>query len=141
MTSVLQMSALGGVALTITILLVVMPASRLELRVWHTVRVTHLRRWLTRNRQVVEPFHRETTLRIARRNLRWHLVLTALFSFQLGVASASTEAWWRPLPLLLLVPCVAYMLGSLVQRQKIAIIGVRIRDAAARTARGGEGRR
>ena len=120
------MSALGGLALTtITILLVVIPVGRWELRVWHRLRVAQFRRWLTRSRHVREPLHPDRTVRIARRNLQWHIVLTALFSFQLGVAAAAKDAWWRPLALLLVVPCVAYMLGSLVQRQKVAIIGLR----------------
>ena len=130
MTYLLAACAAGAlVMVAVTGLLLFVPVSRWELRVWRGLRVRRLRRWLTRTRRVNEPLHPETTVRIAVRNLQWHLLLTALFCWQLAVAAMLESAWWRPLALVLVVPCAAYLAGSLVQRQKIAVTRLRSRGS------------
>jgi len=103
-------------------LLLLVPPARVELRLWRRLRVQSLRRWLTRKRRVDEPLEPQITRRIARRNLLWHLVLTGLFASQLLAAAHSEGRWWRPLAAPLIVPCIAYFAGSLVQRQKLALL-------------------
>ncbi len=125
-----------GVAACLTVataLMLLLPARPREVRIWHRLRVASIRRWLTRSRAADEPLDVVGTTRMAARNLRWHFVMSALFTAQLGIAVGSHGAWWRPLALLLVVPCVAYVVGSVVQRQKIAIICAR--ERAGRGAR------
>jgi len=74
---------------------------------------------------VNEPLHPQLTVRFARRNLVWHLVLTGLFSSQVAWALVSEGRWWRPLTVPLVIFCIGYFAGSLVQRQKIAIVRLR----------------
>lgn len=72
-----------------------------------------------------EPYHRELTVQIARRNLFWHILLTGLFVTQIAWGLVSEGAWWRPLTVPLVIPCIGYFAGSLVQRQKMAIVYLR----------------
>jgi len=109
------------------------PFSRVELRFWRRLRVRALRLWITRRRRVEEPLHREQTRRAARRNILWHLFFSALFSFQIAAALLLPGRWWQPLAPLLAVPCIAYLAGSVVQRQKLAIVELRWRRAARRS--------
>jgi len=125
MTVLAACFAMAAVLTIGTGLLLLAPTTSAELRIWRRVRVSSLRRWLTRTRHVEEPLDSDVTTRIARRNLYWHLVLTGLFAVQLGIALGSVGAWWRPFAAVLVVPCLAYFLGSVVQRQKIAVIQMR----------------
>jgi|WetSurMetagenome_2_1015567.scaffolds.fasta_scaffold269256_2 hypothetical protein len=113
------------VAVVGTLALVVIPVTRGELNLWHYLRVQRIRRWITRMRKVKQPLHNVRTLDVARTNLRWHLVLTCLFCGV--VARALTiDMWWvQVMASLLTIPSIAYLLGSIVQRQKIAILGMR----------------
>lgn len=123
MTLVLAASAwLSAFLVVVTIALLAVPTTPAELALWRRLRTARVRRWLTRRRHLSEPLDAETTPQVARKNLRWHLALTTLFSAQLAIAAASERAWWRPLALLLVLPSIAYFAGSLVQRQKVAIL-------------------
>jgi hypothetical protein len=123
MTLFLTACFLSAVALTAaTGLLVILPATRAELAIWRRLRIQSLRRRLTRTRHVDQPLEAGVTARIARRNLHWHLVLSGLFTAQLGAAIGSEGRWWRPLAAPLIVFCVAYFAGSLVQRQKLVVL-------------------
>ena len=133
MTDLLAACAgVGAVLTAVTALLTVLPARQWELRIWRWLGVTPVRHWLTRRHREADPLDLRSVSRIARRNLQWHLALTGLFSVELAVAAGTPHAWWRPLALLLLLPCIAYMLGSVVQRQKIAIIQARDRRSRYR---------
>ena len=135
MTLVLSVSAWLSATLAVaTIALLVVPPTAAEVALWHRLRTQSVRRWLTRRRDMSEPLNPVSTPQVARKNLLWHLVLTALFSTQLAIAAASPSTWWRPLAVLLVVPSVAYFVGSLVQRQKVAILhsrSLRVRRNAA----------
>jgi hypothetical protein len=131
MTLVLTVFALLSATLVVlTIALLAVPPTPAELALWHRLRTRSVRRWLTRRRGLFEPLNPVSTPRVARKNLLGRLVLTALFSFQLAIAAGSEGAWWRPLAALLILSSVAYFVGSLVQRQKVAILhsrNVRVR--------------
>jgi hypothetical protein len=105
--------------------LLVVPVTPRELRLWRNLRVRSLRRRITRRRSVNEPYHVELTVKIARRNLVWHLFLTGLFCSQIAWAVLSEGRWWRPFTIPLAIFCIGYFAGSLVQRQKIAIVRAR----------------
>lgn len=105
-----------------TCVLILAPATRIEIRVWRSLHVQSLRRYLTRGQPEKGPFDPVVTAQLARRNLFWHLALTGLFAFQLLVASVSKGSWWRPLAAPLILPCIAYFAGSLVQRQKMVLM-------------------
>ncbi len=134
MTLVLTACACLSAALVVaTIVLLAVPPTPTELALWRRLRTQSVRRWLTRRRGLTEPLNPASTPQVARKNLLWHLVLTVLFSTQLAIAAASVGAWWRPLAALLFLPSVAYFVGSLVQRQKVAILhsrGLRARRNA-----------
>ena len=135
MTLVLSAFAWLSTTLVVaTIALLAVPTTQAELALWRRLRTQSVRRWLTRRRNLSEPLNPFSTPRVARKNLLWHLVLTSLFSTQLAIAAASPGAWWRPLAALLVLPSVAYFVGSLVQRQKVAILhsrSLRVRRNAA----------
>ena len=111
-----------------TIALMTIPIMPTELGVWHLLRIEQTRKWITRRRKVIQPLRRESTLKIARDNLRWHLVLTILFCGLTGRAVMADNILFRLLASLLLIPSIAYLGGSLVQRQKIAVLGCRARS-------------
>jgi hypothetical protein len=116
---VLAVAAIG------TFALLAIPVKEAELSLWHRLRVQRMRRWMTRRRNVKQPLHSVQTPNDARTNLLWHLVLTCLFC---GIVARALmlDSWWvRALASLLTIPSIAYLLGSVVQRQKIAIVKVR----------------
>jgi hypothetical protein len=111
-----------------TVALLTLPAMRPELALWHFLRVQALRRWITKKRGMHEPLDNNRTVQTARKNLLWHLTLTFVFFTQLGIAAGSAGSWWRPLAPVLVIPCIVYFAGSIVQRQKIAIVRLRERS-------------
>ena len=123
MTLVLTACAwLSATLSAVTIALLAVPVTPAELALWRRLRTQSVRKWLTHRRNLFEPLDPVSTPKVARKNLLWHLVLTTLFSTQLAIAAASEHAWWRPLAALLVLPSAAYFVGSLVQRQKVAIL-------------------
>jgi hypothetical protein len=105
-----------------TLALMVIPITRGELRLWHSLGVRRVRRWITSTRRVRQPLHNDRTRRIARANLRWHFVLTCLFCFMVARALRLGHEWLQITAGLLTIPALAYLLGSVVQRQTLAIV-------------------
>ena len=103
-----------------------------ELQLWQFLRIQELRKWITRRRKVNQPLVPVTTLKIARDNLRWHLILTLLFCGLVARAFTIENFWLRVLASLLVLPSIAYLGGSLVQRQKIAILHLRAKSPLVR---------
>jgi hypothetical protein len=118
-----------------TLALLVIPVRPGELRLWGVLRTRVLRRWITKRRSVNQPLQGVRTLLIARTNLRWHLILTAVFVGLIARAALDESCWWRPIAILMTIPAVAYFLGSLMQRQKIAIIELRTRRSDGKRTR------
>jgi hypothetical protein len=81
--------------------------------------------WISKRRRVNEPLHPQLTIKIARRNLVWHVILTGLFSTQIAWGLAYETRWWAPLTVPLVIFNVGYFIGSVVQRQKIVIVRLR----------------
>ncbi len=128
--------SLSALLMIATIALLTVPVVPAELALWHSLHVEGLRRWITKRRGVQEPLNTRGTVQIARRNLLWHLTLTFLFFTQLGIAAGSAGSWWRPLAPVLVIPCVAYFAGSIVQRQKIAVVRLREQSLYSRARTG-----
>lgn len=79
MTTFLVLSlVLSLVVLVFTVGLLVLPASRAELRLWTLLRVSHWRRWITRRRGTVQPLDAHVTLKMAREDLATLFLLTIL---------------------------------------------------------------
>ena len=108
-----------------TLALAAIPVVPGELELWRVLRIQVIRRWITKRRRVNQPLRNVKTMEIARTNLRWHLLLTFLFFGLLARALWAGSEWWSALAGLLIVPSLAYFVGSLVQRQKIAILHLR----------------
>jgi hypothetical protein len=94
--------------------------TRAEQHMWRRLRVQSLRRWITKRRN---PGHRHrdgSTIAVASTNIRWHIVLGLVFASL--ILHPQLRAWpLRAARYALLAGCVAYFIGSLVQRQKIVI--------------------
>jgi hypothetical protein len=104
--------------------------SRRDQRLWRALGVQRLRRWVTRRRNPGLRHLDGSTVRAARTNILWHFVLSVVFAF------LTLHPWLardpiRPVRYLLLLPCAAYLLGSIIQRQKI-VIAVNERARASR---------
>ena len=102
-----------------------------EQRLWRTLRVQRLRRRVSRRRNPGYRHRDGETISIARTNIRWHFVLSAVFAF-LTIHPWIASEMLKPVRYILLVPCVVYLLGSIIQRQKI-VIAVNERARRART--------
>ena len=107
--------------LTATLAFLLVPVFPSERALWRQLRIQEIRKWITKRRKPGESRHPAETLEKARSNLKWHILLTALFCMQLAMAVASKESRWWPFTLPLFVFSLAYFVGSVVQRQKIAI--------------------
>jgi hypothetical protein len=107
--------------LAATIAFLLVPVFPSEPTLWRQLRIRKIRKWITGRRSSGEIYHRSETLEKARNNLKWHILLTVLFCMQLAMAVVVKDSWWRPLTLPLFIFSLAYFVGSVVQRQKIAI--------------------
>jgi len=110
-----------------TTLLIALPTRSGELRLWRRLRVQDWRRRITRRRQLAARLDPAVTLSTAKANLLWHLFLNVLFVMLMVRALVAPVAWWRALAGPLVIPCLAWFVGSLVQRQLIAIVQLRLR--------------
>lgn len=108
----------------VTLVLIFLPISRQELKLWRGLRINKARRHMTKRRKLDQPFDRDETPRLAWKNLHWHLILTTLFTYQVGTIVWTGSRILQPAAFLLTIFCVAYLVGSLVQRQKVAIIAL-----------------
>jgi hypothetical protein len=119
--------SLSAFLIAATIALLTVPAIPAELVLWRFLRIQALRRWITKKRNVRQPLEAKRTVQLAQKNLLWHLILTLVFFSLFARALGSESTWWRPVTTVLIIPCLAYFAGSMVQRQKIVIIQLRKR--------------
>ncbi|HYC91975.1 MAG TPA: hypothetical protein VEO54_22375 [Thermoanaerobaculia bacterium] len=105
--------------------LLVMRPSVAEQRLWRRFRVQQARRWLTRARDAGKGHGREGIVAVAKRNILWHLVLTLVIAL-LVLHPALTSLRYRGAVYAFAVAgCLAYVAGSVVQRQKIVVLANR----------------
>lgn len=101
--------------------LLVVPPSRREAMLWRRLQLQKVRRWLTRRRHVNQPLSPQTAT-IARQNILWHLILSAVMCGVMIQALQTDALLYKLFGALSVLPCVAWLLGSLVQRQKIVLL-------------------
>ena len=92
---------------------------------WRRLNTRRWRHWVTEKRTERRPPETHTPEDIARssrRNILWHGILTAVFASLMVQASLTRMLALQGMALLLAVPSVAYLAGSLIQRQKLAIV-------------------
>jgi hypothetical protein len=98
-----------------------LPTRRAELRFWRRLKIQHLRRQLTKKSKVHQPLSFETAS-TARKNVAWHVALTAVML----VAALNASKWSGVVPAALqaltVLPTIAWFIGSLVQRQKLVLV-------------------
>jgi len=106
--------------------LLLAPVRPAERRLWRRLRIQALRRWLTRNRGSRVERNQDRVVATARRNILWHVVLTATMAL-IALHPAVVALQWRAVVYGFLVAgSLAYLAGSIVQRQKIAVVTGRI---------------
>jgi hypothetical protein len=114
---VLSLLCLSG-----TIVFIILPIVPGEMKLWNFLRIQKLRHWITKRRTVNEPLKEGKTVDRVRRNLLWHLILTFVFITEITISLYPMNIWLSPFALFFTASSLAYLLGSIVQRQKIAII-------------------
>ena len=117
--------SLSLLCLSGTIVLIILPIVTGEIKLWHFLRIQKLRHWITKRRNVNEPLKEGKTVDRARKNLLWHLVLTFVFITEINISQYPMNIWLRPFAPFFTVASLAYLLGNVAQRQKIAIIEIR----------------
>ena len=98
-----------------------LPLRRAELSLWRRLNLQALRRRLTRQRKVDQPLSTQTTA-IARRNIAWHVAMSLVMFIIVAKSMQSDAVAFHIAALLCALPCAAWLTGSCVQRQKIAVL-------------------
>lgn len=128
------MSAVALVFALANLPLLLLPPTPAEQRLWRRLDVQRLRRWITRRRNPGQRHRDGTTEQTARTNILWHAALGVILAGLILHPSLSSGPL-RVIRYFLLLGCIAYFAGSLVQRQKLVIsANQRRRKGAAGTA-------
>lgn len=93
-----------------------------EDKLWRSLGTNSLRRFLTKRLKTPQRFSDGQTESIAVRNLRWHLVLTFALWVQTLLGTRSPSLAVQLLGIFYMLPAIGWLLGSIVQRQKIAVL-------------------
>ncbi|MFM5884338.1 MAG: hypothetical protein ACKOQ3_03225 [Novosphingobium sp.] len=102
-------------------MLIIAPRRR-EARLWRRLGLAALRRRLSKRLRQPQPLEAGVTGRIARRNLLWHIALTMVMASQTAAGLLSTSPARQALGLVLVLPALAWLVGSLVQRHKLVLL-------------------
>jgi hypothetical protein len=105
--------------------LLVMRPTVAEQRLWRRFRVQKARRWLTRARGAGEGHGREQIVAVAKRNILWHLVLTFVIALLVLHPTLTSLRYRGAVYAFAVAGCLAYVAGSVVQRQKIVVLANR----------------
>ena len=114
--------AIQSLCLLASIALALIPLRQNELPLWRRLGLGRLRKRLTRRLRRAEPLAHDETVRTARRNIWWHVALTGALMIQGFGALADGPVWRWALGVVSAIPALAWLAGSLVQRQKMALI-------------------
>ncbi|HVE72331.1 MAG TPA: hypothetical protein VNI54_13260 [Thermoanaerobaculia bacterium] len=99
--------------------LLFVPIRAAEQRLWHRFGIQTLRHRLTRRGA---SGGRDTIVPVARRNIVWHFVMTAILAAIILHPVLVALPWRTLIYAFILAGALAYLAGSIVQRQKIAIV-------------------
>jgi hypothetical protein len=101
--------------------LLCLPVSRHELKLWRRFKLQRLRRRLTAKSKVHQPLDSETVSR-SKKNIVWHIALTAVMLIVTLRLVSQPGAISKLMQMLTVVASIGWFFGSLVQRQKIALL-------------------
>jgi hypothetical protein len=111
----------------ISIPLIYLPATEMERKFWQNLNIGNLRRWVTK--VCTEKWAQKCTIHnvieSSRKNIAWHGIITFTFCFLMIRAQFIDNVFIQYGSHLLLLPSIAYFLGSIVQRQKMVITLIR----------------
>ncbi len=128
-------SALCAVLALVNVPLLVVRSGAAEQRLWRRLRVRRVRRWLTRVRGTGELQLDSRTAAVAKRNIRWHPVLTFVIALLMLHPALTALPYRAAVYAFAVAGCIAYVVGSVVQRQKIVVTSNSQVHRAARTSR------
>ncbi len=107
----------------VSIGLLYLPVTKTEQYFWTILRIRKLRHWVTKEN--TQKWNSENgdldIVQISRRNIKWHILLTFVFT-SLILQGQLVNNVLGLLSHLLLIPILGYFIGSIIQRQKIVLI-------------------
>lgn len=108
----------------ISIVLLYIPPSKIEQQFWNKINIGKLRHVVTKKKtEKTQPNSIDTSLlNRSRKNIKWHILMTFLFSFMMLRAQFIENVLFHFLSYLLLVPTILYFVGSVIQRQKMVVL-------------------
>lgn len=111
----------------VSIPLIYLPATGKEFKLWQNLKIRVLRHWATKRE--TEKWTQKGTMQNvverAKKNIAWHGILTFMFATLMLQAQFNHNLFIQYASLLLLIPSVAYFMGSIIQRQKLVTILIR----------------
>lgn len=103
--------------------LLFLPVTKTEQNFWSLLHIRKLRHWVTKKK--TQKWNQKNgdldIIQISKKNIKWHILLTFIFSF-LMFQGQLIDNILGVLSNLLLIPIFAYFIGSIIQRQKIVLI-------------------
>jgi hypothetical protein len=100
------------------------PVLHAELSIWRQLRLAKLRKYLTKRLRKPESLDPAQTLRKAKRNIVWHAVMILALMPQSLSTLTSPSPFRLIMSIFLGCAAIAWLVGSLVQRQKLAILAL-----------------
>jgi len=108
----------------ISIPLIYLPVTEMEQKLWQKLNIRMLRHWVTR--RGTEKWAQKGTIHNvierSRKNIAWHGIITFAFCFLIVRAQFIDNVLIQYSSQLLLLPSIAYLFGSIIQRQKMVVI-------------------
>jgi hypothetical protein len=113
--------------------LMYLPATKTELKYWQKLKVRKLRHWVTKKRTEKWAYKGtiQNVVERARKNIAWHGFLTFTFLFLMVRAQFIDNLAIQHASQLLLIPAIGYFFGSIIQRQKLVIILIRLQKMSS----------
>ncbi len=110
-----------------SVILIYLPVTRIEQKLWTKLDIRKIRYWVTKKNTEKSNKNKDekSLLERSRSNIIWHVVITLLFIFLIIRAHSVENEIIQYISLVLLIPILAYFIGSLIQRQKMVILKIR----------------
>lgn len=111
----------------ISVPLIYLPATELEQKFWQNLNIGHLRHWVRKmgTEKLAQKNTIHNVIERSRKNIAWHGIITFTFCFLMIRAQFIDNEIIQYGSHLLLIPSIAYFLGSIVQRHELVIVLVR----------------
>lgn len=121
MTFILLALIINIVLTFVNLFLLLAPFFSIESKIWRSLNISKLRKYVTRYRKVNQPLSSET-YGIAKKNIIWHILLTILMVIQCLTAIRKPSEFYILIAVLSTIPSMFWFVGSIIQRQKMNII-------------------